>query len=90
MLGFERQNSGVGGSCFANCATTSAHLFISFFFNFFWCFQAEVVAEKTAIYAEVVAERTAVYAEEARKVAERHIEIAMQHWRTRLETLFSV
>ena len=41
------------------------------------------MAEKTAIYAEVVAERTAVYAEEARKVAERHIEIAMQHWRTR-------
>ena len=42
-------------------------------------FQAEVVAEKTAIYTEEAKK----YTDEARRVAERQIEIAMQHWRTR-------
>jgi len=43
------------------------------------CFQAEVVAEKTAIYTEEAKK----YTDEAWRAAEKHIEVAMQHWRTR-------
>ena len=39
------------------------------------------MASKTAEY---IAENTYHYTEEAKKIAERHIELAMQHWRTRM------
>ena len=41
---------------------------------------AEVVSEKS----QQALEKTAVYTEEARKVAEKHLDLALQHWRTKM------
>ena len=43
--------------------------------------QGKEMASKTAEY---IAENTYHYTEEAKKMAERHLEVAMQHWRTRM------
>merc|ERR1719319_1974597 len=42
---------------------------------------AKQVAKQTA---EVVAENTYIYTAQAKKIAEKHMEIAMEHWRTRM------
>ena len=49
--------------------------------------QGKEMASKTAEY---LAENTYHYTEEAKKIAERHIEIAMQHWRTRMGKDFNI
>ena len=43
--------------------------------------QGKEIANKTAEY---IAENTYHYTEEAKKIAEKQIEVAMQHWRTRM------
>ena len=43
--------------------------------------QGKQIAAKTA---EVLSEKTSKYTEEAWKMAEKHMEVAMQHWRTKM------
>lgn len=45
------------------------------------------IANKTAEY---LAENTYHYTEEAKKIAERHMEVALQHWRTRMGKEWSI